>query len=402
MQKQALAATLAIGGLGLSLGYLWVMRRRRILAAKLEEQKQLSMFEETPISLAAHGIYGVRGPPVTTLPLITVMDNGNINIGRISHIGPMAQRQSVAFATDFTRSPGGTAVNPPPEYTEKACDEWEQQIGVGGDRAGDTINSPPESREEAEEKRNREMEALYQIRLSRRTEQTERNERKKRRNIARQANDLDTLRALREEALVAARQCESEGSIFLIREYEGRPKTQKVASVYYHGVGIIRHDGSEIRKDTRKRSVYDFPDVTWEQDDSEMGSIRTQGTSSSSSSLKRSDSNGSTSTSCSKKECNHLAPPSTADETWLPTYSALERHDPAPPYFSPLPRAVTTDSANPISGRTPVVVRFSRASTQGLLAPSPSIRIIAETPVEPGSAHVNVWDTPSQHIGHAM
>ncbi|KKY19079.1 putative peptide n-myristoyl transferase [Diplodia seriata] len=83
-----------------------------------------------------------------------------------------------------------------PAYSP-AVRENERILGREGDRAGiDVVVEFPETMEEEEEVRDREMESLYQIRVARRQEQAEREDRRRRRREARQRGDLETLAQL--------------------------------------------------------------------------------------------------------------------------------------------------------------------------------------------------------------
>ncbi|KAL1645198.1 hypothetical protein SLS58_003905 [Diplodia intermedia] len=135
-----------------------------------------------------------------------------------------------------------------PAYSP-AVRENERILGREGDRAGiDVVVEFPETMEEEEEVRDREMESLYQIRVARRQEQAEREDRRRRRREARQRGDLETLAQLRRES----RQRQELGgglSAALIAEHQHAQasRDRRVSSVQYAELGVARHDGTRVR-----------------------------------------------------------------------------------------------------------------------------------------------------------
>lgn len=126
--------------------------------------------------------------------------------------------------------------------------ENEGVLGVEGERAGmDTVVEYPEADEDEEERRDAEMESLYQIRLARRREAEARQERRRLRREARERGDFETLANLRHESRRAAREREQNGSEALILEHELRPRSRRVSAVSYGDLGVARHDGSRVR-----------------------------------------------------------------------------------------------------------------------------------------------------------
>ncbi|PNS21908.1 Serine/threonine-protein kinase CLA4 [Sphaceloma murrayae] len=126
--------------------------------------------------------------------------------------------------------------------------ENEGVLGVEGERAGmDTVVEYPEADQEEEERRDEEMESLYQIRLARRREADARQERRRRRREARDRGDFETLATIRQESRRAARERELNGSEALILEHEARPRSRRVSAVSYGDLGVARHDGSRVR-----------------------------------------------------------------------------------------------------------------------------------------------------------
>ena len=149
----------------------------------------------------------------------------------------------------------------------------ERLIASEGERAGvDTVIEFPETAEEEEERREQEMDSLYQIRQARRQEIADRNERRRERAEARAAGDWARLEQLRLQSQMRTRaRAESTGSAAssnndlpgvvatsttdsqsLIAEHHARTasRDRRVSSVSYADLGLARHDGSRIRADS--------------------------------------------------------------------------------------------------------------------------------------------------------
>ena len=161
----------------------------------------------------------------------------------------------------------------------------ERLIAREGERAGvDTVVDLPETEEDAETRREEEMEALYNIRQARRREQAEREARRIERREARERGDWRTLERLEQESRARARarggtatsadgallspQVTGVGSAasstadlprvqdsaYLIAELnslrESNNSSRRVSSVSYQDLGLARHDGSRIRADS--------------------------------------------------------------------------------------------------------------------------------------------------------
>ncbi|KAI9784924.1 MAG: hypothetical protein M1816_000560 [Peltula sp. TS41687] len=150
-----------------------------------------------------------------------------------------------------------------PAYKPTARDT-EQILGREGERGGiDVVIEFPETAEEEENRREEDMEGLYQVRLARRTQAAEREERRRRRREARERGDTATLEALRRESRARA---ESAASLNRPTGGGGGSSTnltsglsldqvppaaasrdRRVSSVSYADVGLARHDGSRVR-----------------------------------------------------------------------------------------------------------------------------------------------------------
>lgn len=139
-----------------------------------------------------------------------------------------------------------------PAYSAVPSDN-EGVLGREGERAGmDTVVEFPETNVEEEERREAEMESLYQIRLARRREAEEREQRRQRRREARARGDETALATLRQESRRARQNREQSGSRILISEHESTPRSRRVSSVSYGNLGVARHDGSRVRANSEE------------------------------------------------------------------------------------------------------------------------------------------------------
>ena len=134
-----------------------------------------------------------------------------------------------------------------PAYSKSVRDN-EQVLGREGERDGiDVVVEQPETIDEEEERREDEMESLYQIRLQRRQEIAEREERRQERRAARERGDTITLQRLRQESALRAEERDLTGAAAMIIEHQSRSRERRVSSVSYAEVGLARHDGSRVR-----------------------------------------------------------------------------------------------------------------------------------------------------------
>ena len=139
-----------------------------------------------------------------------------------------------------------------PSYTPTPR-ETESVMGRAGERTEDTIVEFPEDEEEVEQRRDEEMESLFQIRQARRDERTVREERARLRREAQEAGDQETLRALRDMAAAPRSADDPTGQRSvdaLIREHKARNRAPRTAAVQYAEVGVARLDGSRVRADS--------------------------------------------------------------------------------------------------------------------------------------------------------
>lgn len=134
-----------------------------------------------------------------------------------------------------------------PAYS-RSVRENERILGREGDRGGiDVVLEAPETMEEEEERREDEMESLYQIRLQRRREIAEREERRRARREARARGDIAALSQMRQEALLRAEERDITGAAAMIAEHQAQSRERRVSSVSYADLGVARHDGTRIR-----------------------------------------------------------------------------------------------------------------------------------------------------------
>ncbi|KAL1843481.1 hypothetical protein VTJ49DRAFT_1352 [Mycothermus thermophilus] len=135
-----------------------------------------------------------------------------------------------------------------PAYRPKAA-ENEVVLGREGERDGIDVVVEMPTAEEEEALRDEEMEALYQIRATRRRQIAEREERRRARREAREAQDVVALRQLRERARESATRNEEELDALRAEHERIRDarQTRAVSSVSYADVGIARADGTRVR-----------------------------------------------------------------------------------------------------------------------------------------------------------
>lgn len=148
-----------------------------------------------------------------------------------------------------------------PSYSRLPKEE-EQVIGREGEREGmDMVVEFPETNEEQEDRRESEMDSLYQIRLRRREELADRDERRRLRREARAAGNTARLQQLSRDS-VAAREVNADrpSASAMLAEHQSRGRHQRISSVTYADIGHVRHDGSRIRansNDSDQRPLLD-------------------------------------------------------------------------------------------------------------------------------------------------
>ena len=139
-----------------------------------------------------------------------------------------------------------------PAYS-KSVRENEQVLGREGERAGvDVVLEQPETVDEEEERREEEMESLYQIRLHRRREIADREARRQERRDARARGDLVALQRLRQESMLRAEERDLTSTSAMIVEHTSRSRDRRVSSVSYADLGVARHDGTRLRANSNE------------------------------------------------------------------------------------------------------------------------------------------------------
>lgn len=135
-----------------------------------------------------------------------------------------------------------------PVYRPRAA-ETEQVLGREGERDGIDVVVEMPTAEEEEALREQEMNALYQIRLTRRQQIAEREERRRLRREARENNDVLALQELRRQTRDSAGR-NNEAIEELRAEHERAREAARlraVSSVSYADLGVARADGTRIR-----------------------------------------------------------------------------------------------------------------------------------------------------------
>ena len=139
-----------------------------------------------------------------------------------------------------------------PAYS-RSVRENERVLAREGERDGiDVVVEAPESEDEAEGRREQEMESLYQIRLQRRQEIEQRDDRRRRRREARARGDFQELQRIRQESLAATEAREISGAVAMIAEHQSQTRDRRVSSVSYADLGVARHDGTRIRANSNE------------------------------------------------------------------------------------------------------------------------------------------------------
>ena len=169
-----------------------------------------------------------------------------MNLPDLERAGGAETTETTAGAT-VDRQTSVRSVMTLPAYS-RSVRENEQVLGREGERDGiDVVLEQPETAEEEEERRDDEMESLYQIRVQRRREIADREERRQERRQARERGDNVTLERLRQESRLRAEDRDLGGASAMIVEHQSRSRERRVSSVSYAELGVARHDGSRVR-----------------------------------------------------------------------------------------------------------------------------------------------------------
>jgi hypothetical protein len=168
--------------------------------------------------------------------------------------GNVILRTDEVTAAGVDRNTSVRSVMTLPAY-RPAPGESEQVLGREGERGGiDVVVEYPETVDEIEEqRREEEMEALYQVRLARRTEAAEREELRRLRREARQRNDWVALEEIRARSR-AASNARGTRTLDELRAEHARLRDRQRASssVNYADLGVARHDGTRIRANSEE------------------------------------------------------------------------------------------------------------------------------------------------------
>ncbi|KFZ03489.1 hypothetical protein V501_09361, partial [Pseudogymnoascus sp. VKM F-4519 (FW-2642)] len=185
-----------------------------------------------------------RGQPPSTGDSSAILSAPfNFGVNSASNAAP-----SSASAIDRNTSVRSIATLPEYAFYPKST---EQVLGRAGERDGiDTVVKFPDIAEAAEEERREdEMEALYQVRLARRNEIAAREERRRLRREARDRGDLDALAELRTRG-----RAESNTNLDALRAEHSRLREREraVSQVSYEGLGVAHLDGSRVRANSEE------------------------------------------------------------------------------------------------------------------------------------------------------
>ncbi|KFY05723.1 hypothetical protein V492_08335, partial [Pseudogymnoascus sp. VKM F-4246] len=163
---------------------------------------------------------------------------------------PAGPNPAPSDASGIDRNTSVRSIATLPEYAfhPKAT---EQVLGRAGERDGiDTVVKFPDIAEaDEEERREDEMEALYQVRLARRNEIAAREERRRLRREARERGDNEALAELRTRG-----RAESNTNLDALRAEHSRLREREraVSQVSYEGLGVAHLDGSRVRANSEE------------------------------------------------------------------------------------------------------------------------------------------------------
>ena len=207
-----------------------------------------------PAGFVSKGSYSARLQDNPSVPTLHLRSENRSNRGSALNL-PDLERAEAAETAENGTGAGATvdrhtsvrSVMTLPAYS-KSVRENEQVLGREGERDGiDVVLEHPETIDEEEERREDEMESLYQIRLQRRREIAEREQRRRERREARARGDYVTLERLRQESALRAEERDISGAAAMIQEHQSRSRDRRVSSVSYAELGVARHDGTRIR-----------------------------------------------------------------------------------------------------------------------------------------------------------
>lgn len=195
----------------------------------------------------------------TTDHLEPISESSILGNNRVRHTSATSdtapgQHRGEGTAAGVDRNTSVRSVMTLPAY-RPAPGESEQVLGREGERGGiDVVIEYPETVDEIEEqRREEEMEALYQVRLARRTEVAEREELRRLRREARARNDSVALEEIRARSRAASNARGNRTLEELRAEHARiRDRQRAASSVNYADLGVARHDGTRIRANSEE------------------------------------------------------------------------------------------------------------------------------------------------------
>jgi hypothetical protein len=139
----------------------------------------------------------------------------------------------------------------------------EQVIAREGERGGmDMVVEYPETAEEQENRREQQMDSLYQLRVQRRQELADREARRRERREARDRGDTIRLEQLNAETRERAQRHRAGTNSAVdvstaVADQQARERERRISSVSYAELGRVRHDGSRLRADSHNSESHD-------------------------------------------------------------------------------------------------------------------------------------------------
>ncbi|KAK3701697.1 hypothetical protein LTR37_015350 [Vermiconidia calcicola] len=213
-----------------------------------------------PVSFKSKGNYSARLQEDSSVPTLHVRSENRsarasaLNLPDLER-AQVAERQDNDAEAEVDRHTSVRSVITLPVYS-RSVRENEQVLAREGERDGiDVILQQPETIDEEEERREEEMESLYQIRLQRRREIADREAHRQERREARARGDHVTLERLRRESALRAQEREREhlnSAAAMIAEHQSRSRDRRVSSVSYADLGVARHDGTRLRANSNE------------------------------------------------------------------------------------------------------------------------------------------------------
>ncbi|KAI9831119.1 MAG: hypothetical protein M1819_005207 [Sarea resinae] len=141
----------------------------------------------------------------------------------------------------------------------------ERVLGREGERAGiDVVVEFPETADEEEERRDEEMESLYQIRLARRNEAAAREEQRRQRREGQRRGESPVTNTVNPRALRGTpgnpRNAPPSASAVslsasLAQEHTAKKRDRRISTVNYAALGLARHDGTRLRADSAESQM---------------------------------------------------------------------------------------------------------------------------------------------------